>query len=223
MQHWQTYFLLISDVGSFHNALSFFFIFLVFFSSIVYTVFIRTSFVSGKTIYEKIGHIDLKWHFGWRCYFSALDTNDLISSTHRKMMLHIDVCNRFHYIYSNLFCSLTPFLYHPLGFLFFLQYFWHPAENVIFDCEITQFMPVDHSNKFNCRLILFPFCDTMMTTRYDMISFFQKPFYNKNFWKQAHCRERDIEFVNGTRGAFPNVFHLRNASSIPKHTLAKII
>lgn len=84
---------------------------------------------------KKIIHIDLKWHFGHRCYFSALNSN-----LHREIVLDIDA--GFHYIYSNsLLASSTK---------------------CNFDCEIIQFMPVDHRDKFNCRLVSFPFGDAMM-------------------------------------------------------------
>lgn len=91
--------------------------------------------------------------------------------------------------------------------------------------EIAKFMPIDDSDKFSCRLILFPFGDddddddVMMVTEAAVT------------WVvlYLHCF-----FEGGPKWCanlllfgFPchskAVFHLCNASSIPKHTLAKII
>lgn len=139
MQYWQTYFLLISAISAF---------------SFKSTTFIRClvhSFVEsvGRSVgrqsqrNRKIGHIDLKCDTLAGVAAFRMDTwiQMICFRARTGRWHHIDTCNCnrfcFHYIYSN---------------------FWHPTENVISIVK-SQFMPVDRSDKFNCRLILFPFCD----------------------------------------------------------------
>lgn len=92
---------------------------------------------------RKIGHIDLKCDTLAGVAAFRMDTwiQMICFRARTGRWHHIDTCNCnrfcFHYIYSN---------------------FWHPTENVISIVK-SQFMPVDRSDKFNCRLILFPFCD----------------------------------------------------------------
>lgn len=76
----------------------------------------------------KIGHIDLKWHFGWRCYFS--DTNDLFSSIRTGRHGHIYWCFA---IVSTFLFPLHIFKYLPLSLSVSVENFWHPTAKYNFD------------------------------------------------------------------------------------------
>lgn len=135
MQYWQTYFLLISVISA---------------SSFESTMLVR-SFVRSVGRQQqsdgKIGHIDLKCDTLAGVATFRMDTRiQMICFRARTgRWHHIDICN------CNRFVSTT---YIQISH----ENFWHPTENVISIVK-SQFMPVDHSDKFNCRLILFPFCD----------------------------------------------------------------
>lgn len=94
---------------------------------------------------RKIGHIDLKWHFGWRCYFSVMGIQTICfrARTGRWCYILMYVSTTYIQIHSLahsicLFHSplllgrLVPF-FHSTFSRSVVRHFWHPAtvENVI--------------------------------------------------------------------------------------------